>query len=85
MPRYFFNVHDGRDLVDTEGSDLSGLDHARQEAVRTAGELLRDGGHADFWSGEEWQMVVTDERGLEVFTLTFKATQPGFQGPQRRR
>lgn len=84
MPRYFFHVHDGRDIPDTEGSEISSLDRVRYEAVRTAGELLREGGRSDLWSGEQWKMVVTDENGLEVLTLTFSASQPGYQGGGRK-
>lgn len=84
MPRYFFNVQDGRDIPDTEGSILAGLDELRKEAVRTAGEMLREGGHTEFWSGAEWRMIVTDEAGLVVLILTFSAFQPGFEGRPKR-
>jgi hypothetical protein len=83
MARYFFNVHDGSDYLDTVGTKLLGLTAVHEEAVRTAGEMLRDGGREDLWSGEQWRMIVTDESGLEVLTLTFSASQPGFQ-PLRR-
>ncbi len=69
MPRYFFNVYDSTDIKDDVGSDLPSMDAVRREAVRTAGELLRDGGSVDLWSGEEWKMIVTDEAGDEVLAL----------------
>jgi len=37
MPRYFFHVIDGREILDHEGTELSGLREARAEAIRTAG------------------------------------------------
>jgi len=85
MPRYHFNVHDGTDLPDVEGTELPSLDHARREAVRYSGCLLRD--HADaFWTGEEWRMDVTDERGLILFSLMFVATNaPSTGSPRDRR
>jgi hypothetical protein len=45
---------------------------ARQQAITTAGELLRDKGKG-FWGGEEWTMKVVDEAGDTVFSLKFTA------------
>ena len=73
MPRFHFNVHDGTNIPDVEGAELPNLDAARREAVKLSGALLRD--HADqFWTGEQWTMDVTDERGLILFSLLFVAT-----------
>jgi hypothetical protein len=41
MPRYFFNVHDGKDIEDTEGTVLLSEAHAREQAIITAAEMLR--------------------------------------------
>ena len=68
MPRYFFHVHDGKDMRDEEGLDMPGDEEARTEAVRTAGEMLRD--LADgFWDGESWTMEVVDMAGNRVCEL----------------
>ena len=72
MPRYFFHVIDGRDIIDNEGTELSGLKAARTEAIHLAGAILRDEGDA-FWKGEEWQMNVTDLTGQSVLKLRFSA------------
>ena len=72
MPRYFFNVHDGEDIPDQDGSELPDLDAVRVEALRAAGEMLPDS--ARFWKGQEWLMVVADEAGAPVMTLRFSAT-----------
>ena len=73
MPRYHFNLHDGKDLPDLEGVELANLLAARRSAVRISGDCLRD--HAEeFWTGDEWKMDVTDEHGLILFTLTFIAS-----------
>ena len=72
MPRYFFNVHDGRSRPDREGTELPDLNTVRDEAVRFAAGLLAD--HSDeFWQGDEWVLEVADEEGLVLFRLQFVA------------
>lgn len=83
MPRYHFNIHDGDDLPDIDGIELRDLAAARVEAVRLSGDCLRDHAHR-FWDGDEWQMEVTDHRGLILFTLTFYATDaPSLSDPSK--
>jgi hypothetical protein len=72
MPPYFFNIRDGRDIRDTEVVELAGVGEARNQAIRTAGEMIRQDGHT-VWNGSPWQMNVTDEAGAAVFTLRFSA------------
>ena len=75
MPRYYFHVRDGRDLPDTEGSELPDLHAVRLEALRASGEMLRGNkGAAEFWSGDDWTMTVVDEDGRSVLTLRFSGT-----------
>ena len=76
MPRYFFHVIDGRDIIDRDGTELSGLREARAEAIRTAGTILRDEGD-EFWNGTEWHMNVTDAAGQSVLKLRFSADAQG--------
>ena len=72
MPRYFFNVVDGKFLVDDTGTECSGMAEMRDQAIRASGAILRDlGGH--FPKGLEWQMHVTDEGKNTVFRLRFSA------------
>lgn len=40
MTRYFFNVVDGRGVVDAVGTELADDAKARAEAIRSFGELL---------------------------------------------
>jgi hypothetical protein len=76
VPRYFFNVHDGRDYPDAEGTELPDLAAVRAEALRSSGELLRgNNGTAEFWSGDDWAMNVTDEAGKNLLTLRFSGTE----------
>ena len=79
LPRYFFTVRDGRDLPDLDGTELPDLAAVRTEAVRYAGELLRDG-VGEFWSGHEWRMEVTDVTGACAVTLRFSAEEHGSPG-----
>ena len=73
MPRYFFHVHDGQDSIDQAGLELPDPQTARAEAIRAAGEMLRDLDGA--LSTGEWRMDVTDESGQPVLTLRFYAEE----------
>ena len=76
MPRYFFHVIDGREIIDSVGTVLPSIGQARAEAIWTAGAILRDEGD-DFSNGTEWHMNVTDARGQPVLKLRFSADNPG--------
>jgi hypothetical protein len=84
MPRYFFHVIDGRDIIDKEGTVLPGLREARAEAIRTAGSILCDEGD-QFWNGTEWQMNVTDASGQSVLKLRFSADDQGIAPDEDRK
>jgi hypothetical protein len=73
MPRFHFNVRDGSDLPDTDGTELPDLRTARHEAVKLAGRLLLDEPET-FWGGADWRVEVTDATGLILFGLDFTAT-----------
>jgi hypothetical protein len=73
MPRYFFNVYDGRSAIDREGIDLPDRDHARREAIRLSGNILYDESQRVSLS-EEWHMEVVDEQGLILFRFDFTTT-----------
>jgi hypothetical protein len=45
MERYFFDIHDGVQLIDDEGIALSSLDEARIEALAFCGSFVRDEPH----------------------------------------
>jgi len=51
MPRYYFNLKDGRESLDDVGSEFPDIHAARREAVRYSGEVLRDGGGRLFGRG----------------------------------
>ena len=73
MPRFRFQLHDGRSLPDTEGTVLPNLEDAQLEAVRRAGTILSRHSR-EFWQDHEWALDVTDDAGLVLFTLTVSAT-----------
>jgi len=70
MPQYHFNVINGSVCTDDVGVNLPDLPAAMAMANQEAGQLLKDGKH-DLWGGGEWQLEVTDEIGLILFTLMF--------------
>ena len=68
MPRYHFNVYDGVSSLDIEGTELPDWQAARSEAIRLAGEILKD--DADSINlGEDWRIEVTDHTGLVLFQM----------------
>ncbi|HEY8571366.1 DUF6894 family protein [Phenylobacterium sp.] len=74
MPRYHFNLEDGESVLDPEGTELPNLTVARSEAVRMAGRLLEDN-PASIWAQGDWRMVVTDDAGVVLFTLSIAAME----------
>jgi hypothetical protein len=77
MPRYFLHVKTGPDLLrDPDGQEFDDLTAARQEAIEAARDLmaecLRSGRPLNL--GRE--MVLADENGDVVATVTFRAALP---------
>jgi hypothetical protein len=71
MPRFFFSVDEER--ADTAGVDLPDRVAARGEAIRAAGEILRDiDGNL---AGDEWKMIVRDESGAVLLELRFSVRE----------
>jgi len=66
--RYFFNQLNGEAKLDDEGLELGHIDDARAEAVRYAGELMRD--HPTIvWTGQDFRIEVTNSDRLLLFTV----------------
>jgi hypothetical protein len=72
VARYFFNVIDGKFIVDDVGVELPDIAAIRSMAIRTAGAILRDEG-TRLAVGADWQMYVTNEAKETVFKLRFSA------------
>jgi hypothetical protein len=75
MPRFFFDVHDGTELVeDSEGSVLDDGEAARREARRTLGEMARDGLMNTLLT-EQISIVVRDESGTALWSIALVVTE----------
>ena len=66
--RYFFNQVNGELKLDDEGTEFSTIYEARLEAVRYAGEVMRD--HPTLvWTGQDFRIEVTDDDKIVMFTV----------------
>jgi hypothetical protein len=77
VPRYYFNMVDGRSenlVKDSEGTVFGDVREARREAVGLARDVARHGFHR---SSQAWQIVVTDESGIEVLTIPLSEGRAG--------
>ena len=78
MPRFYFHIKDHRTHVDHVGSEFPDLEAARDEAVRAAGEILRDGDTKALWTGKPWRMWVTQSpfaKEKPLLVLRFSAME----------
>lgn len=80
MPKYFFNVHNGRVIADDDGIDLSGPAEARERGVRLAADILRE--EMATSPDASWRMIVTDDAGDRVFQIDFSIS--GFDESGKR-
>ncbi len=68
MPRYYFDVSDGRCAADAEGVEFADNHAARREVIRRAGMLfkvctLRQG------SFKSWRIALRDEAGSVLYWI----------------
>ena len=73
MARYFFHIHDGKDVDDDVGADLDGRAAIHAAALQRAGDAIKVLGE-DFWDRGKWSLMVTDELGNKVLELVFAGT-----------
>lgn len=72
LPRYFFHTHNGETVLDHRGLEFPDFRAARDEAIRTCGEMLRQIPSA-INNGDPFQLWVTDQpegKGKKLLTLT---------------
>jgi carbohydrate-selective porin OprB len=74
VPRYFFYTNNPDAPGSPEGWDFKSVAIAKCEAVRFAGQLLCDSAES-FWDGADFEMTVTDEKGLILFTMRLVGTE----------
>lgn len=72
LARYFFNISDGETRSFPQCIDLSSVQDARREAEKMACAAISENSDI-FWRTREWQLTVTDERGLNLFSLLILA------------
>jgi hypothetical protein len=78
MPRYYFHVEDHHTTFDEEGVELRDIEAARREALKAAGDMLRNGAGTSVWDGKHFRIWVTDQPsggGRTLFTLRFSAAE----------
>lgn len=65
MPRYFFDIHDGKSIIDDTGVELSGIDAVCKEVWRVLPEMAaeREAGPS---MACQLRMDVRDEAGKHV-------------------
>jgi uncharacterized protein DUF6894 len=73
VARYFFYTN-AETQGDHEGMEFESLSAAKCEAVRFAGRLICDGAE-HFWDTNDFEMTVTNEAGLILFTMRFVGTE----------
>ena len=79
MPRYFFHTQNGDCIRDDQGEELRSVDAAREEAVAVLGEILRYRG-ASFWTTRAFSVIVTDDEGRTVVSVTASASDQAPDG-----
>lgn len=78
MPRYYFDINDGRQVwIDSAGADLANLNEAREQAIALLPDIIRDSPPTNDKHVVECQVKNAD--GLVVYRgrLTFNETQSG--------
>ncbi len=83
MERYYFDVKDGADHIDAEGSEWPDLHAVRIEAIRLSGEILKEM-PASFCHAQQWQMSVSNRHRTLLFTLKFSAEDAPAARPATR-
>jgi len=79
LPRYFFHTQNGDCIRDDQGEELRSVDAAREEAVAVLGEILRYRG-ASFWTTRAFSVIVTDDEGQTVVSVTASASDQAPEG-----
>jgi hypothetical protein len=74
LPRNFFHVLDDHSSPDNQGTELPNDEAARREAIRFAGDILKDEADVVLF-GQQLRMKVTDATGLILFHLDVNVTE----------
>jgi hypothetical protein len=71
VPRYFFNLNDGRIIPDLEGTELPDDDSARAHGCHVVRELARNRERTT----RSWRLTVCDAQGVPCFELPFASME----------
>ncbi|KQQ44640.1 hypothetical protein ASF58_20805 [Methylobacterium sp. Leaf125] len=71
MARYFFDIHDGNAFFrDPEGTECSGKEDVRIEAMRSLPEIARQFIPSRSADAQAFTVLVRDETGTMIYTAT---------------
>jgi hypothetical protein len=73
MPRYFFHLHNDIEATDEEGMELSDLEAARTEAIRSGRELVAEAVRNGQVNLSHW-IEIQDESGTQLLAVRFGDT-----------
>ena len=77
MPRYYFRVTDGKEVLNPhEGIELTGNAAARDEGVRLA-HSIKEGKVLPNRKWDEWFLVITDAHGHEIERIPIDSVPDG--------
>lgn len=68
VSRYYFHVQSNVRQTDVDGMELSNDVEARQQAIRSAGDMLKTFPE-EFWGSRPWSVTVTNAAGLVLWEL----------------
>ena len=76
MRRFFFHTNNPAELAmqDDEGLEFSSVHDAKCAAVKYAGQVLSDVAE-HFWDEADFELTVTDENGLILFSMRVVGTE----------
>ena len=80
MPQYHFHVATGARLDEPTGTELPDDNAAHLEAVRFAGEMLKDMPE-QLWGDGQWRVEVCDARNVLLFTVIVLAIDAPMRKP----
>lgn len=75
MPKFYFHVDHGELHADFEGVEFECEQQAREAAVKTCGQAVKEIAQ-EFWEKGEWRMHVTDDEHRLLFTLRVASAVP---------
>lgn len=67
--RYFFHTQTYRRETDHDGAEFATGAEARQEAIRTFGQMMHDAPEG-FWGSRPWSVIVTDAEGMICWEIS---------------